>query len=96
VLCTQSKPSHGGSVTETCSERAVEGAITTTGSQPGSARLVRGAIVYATGVILSTGARRSELVLAEQRPLPTGHYTLLVQRRSGHKSIVTKQALKIT
>jgi hypothetical protein len=96
LLCEQSKPSRSGSVTETCKERAVEGAVTAAGSRPGWARLERGAIAYASGVIVSTGTLRSEILLAHRRAIPIGRYTLLVRRRSGHRSVTIKETLKIT
>jgi hypothetical protein len=94
--CEQSKPNQSGSVTETCKERAVEGAITTGGSRPGWARLERGATPLASGVIVSAGTLRTEILLAHKRPLPAGRYTLLVHRRAGGRLTISKQTLKIT
>jgi hypothetical protein len=46
-------------------------------------------------VSFALGSGRSQLVLADKRPPPHGHYTLVLRRRSGRRLITTRQSMTI-
>jgi low-density lipoprotein receptor class B len=71
-----------------CKTRQVSGTVKFTTA---SARLTRGAVVYATGT-----ARGNRVVLQRRRrTLPTGRYTLELTHRSGRLTTTTRQPVQI-
>jgi virginiamycin B lyase len=71
-----------------CKTRQVSGTVKFTTA---SARLTRGAVVYATGT-----ARGNRVVLQRRRrTLPTGRYTLELTHRSGRLRTTTRQPVRI-
>jgi hypothetical protein len=79
-----------------CRQRLVEGTFFTIGRLPISAQIVRGRIVYATGVSSTIGGGRSKLVLARKRPLRRGDYTLVLRRHVGRRLVTTRQQITIS
>jgi virginiamycin B lyase len=71
-----------------CKTRQVSGTVKFTTA---SARLTRGAVVYATGI-----ARGNRVVLQQRRrAVPTGRYTLELTHRSGRLTTTTRQPVQI-
>ncbi len=60
-----------------------------------SAKISRGGKVYATGARVVTGDGTSDLVLASDRRLKLGHYTLTLSRRKGRRQIIRKLSLTL-
>jgi hypothetical protein len=93
---TVSKDEHGRVVLHVlCTYQAVrEGALAVKGTSTARANLLRGAIVYATGTQVGNTNGRSQLILADKRPLRSGRYTL--QLRAGHARHATTTTITIT
>ncbi len=78
-----------------CTGRLVSGTFALTGSGVVAATVHRGNAMYATGARLDLGGGRSELVLADVRPVSGGRYTLTLRYRSGRRSITSTRRVTL-
>ena len=74
----------------TCTTRVISGTATFT-TTIARARLVRGAVLYATG-----SARLDQLTLHARRVIRPGRYTLILSHPDGQRSITTHHTITIT
>jgi hypothetical protein len=66
-----------------CTGRLVSGTIKFTTAASDHATLSRGRVIYARGTSVALGHERSQLLLADLRPLHHGRYTLTLRSRHG-------------
>ena len=79
-----------------CTGRLVSGTIKFTATALSvHATISRGRLVYAAGASLPMGHGRSQLLLADLRPLRSGRYTLTVRTRHGGRRVTRRMAITI-
>jgi hypothetical protein len=98
VICKTVKVKDRKLTRQKCTGKLVSGKVTfkITGASMVHASLTRAGIVCATGASLSIGHGRSRLILAGQRPLQPGTYTLILRRDRGRRWITTTRKLTIS
>jgi hypothetical protein len=95
VLCNAVTTQSEGHV-EKCSTKLVSGVIKFQLDSDDSVTIMRGHIVFATGVEVALGHGRTKLMLTPRRRLVRGRYTLTLRSHHGDGRVLKRTTITIT